>query len=60
MNEATVRFRVKLLVEMEIIFRFSDLLNPRKIGFTITGVIMVKIFPNYLSKLLIQYQNLVN
>lgn len=44
-NEATVRFRVKKLVEKQVIIQFSALLNPRKIGLAITGVIMAKVSP---------------
>ena len=44
-NEATVRFRVKKLVEKQVIIQFSALLNPRKIGLSITGVIMAKVSP---------------
>jgi len=44
-NEATVRFRVKKLVEKQVIIKFSALLNPRKIGLSITGVIMAKVSP---------------
>ncbi|MFW9875715.1 MAG: Lrp/AsnC family transcriptional regulator [Candidatus Thorarchaeota archaeon] len=44
-NEATIRFRVKKLVEKQVIIQFSALLNPRKIGLSITGIIMTKITP---------------
>lgn len=44
-NEATVRFRVKKLVKKQVIIQFSALLNPRKIGLSITGVIMAKVSP---------------
>ena len=49
-NEATVRFRVKKLVDKQVIFRFSALLNPRKIGLSITGIIMAKVNPKTLNE----------
>ncbi len=49
-NEATIRFRVKKLVDKQIIIRFSALLNPRKIGLSITGVIMAKVNPITLNE----------
>ena len=44
-NEATVRFRVKKLLDQEVIMRFSALLNPRKIGLAVTGIIMATVDP---------------
>ncbi|KKN50334.1 hypothetical protein LCGC14_0633850 [marine sediment metagenome] len=43
MNEATVRFRVKKLLDKEVIMQFSALLNPRKIGLAVTGIIMATV-----------------
>jgi Lrp/AsnC family transcriptional regulator for asnA, asnC and gidA len=42
-SEATVRYRVKNLIENGVISRFTVLLNPRKIGYPITGILLVKI-----------------
>ena len=44
-NEATIRFRVKKLLDKEVIMQFSALLNPRKIGLAVTGIIMATIDP---------------
>jgi DNA-binding Lrp family transcriptional regulator len=44
-SEATVRYRVKNLIENGVISRFTVLLNPRKIGYPITGILLVKIVP---------------
>ena len=44
-SEATVRYRVKNLIENGVISRFTVLLNPRKIGYPITGILLVKIAP---------------
>jgi Lrp/AsnC family transcriptional regulator for asnA, asnC and gidA len=45
MNEATVRYRVKQLMESGVITKFTALLNPVKIGFSTTGIMMVKTDP---------------
>jgi Lrp/AsnC family transcriptional regulator, regulator for asnA, asnC and gidA len=42
-NEATVRYRVKKLTDKGVITRFTVLLDPRKIGYSTTGIMMVKI-----------------
>ncbi|MCW4022835.1 MAG: Lrp/AsnC family transcriptional regulator [archaeon] len=44
-SEATVRYRVKKLVDSEVISKFTVLLDPRKIGYPATGILMVKIDP---------------
>jgi len=44
-SEATVRYRVKKLVDVGIISKFTVLLDPRKIGYPTTGILMVKIAP---------------
>ena len=41
--ESTVRFRVKRLVDRGIITRFTALINPRKAGFSIALIAMVKV-----------------
>ena len=42
-SEATVRYRVKKLIDNGVINKFTALLNPKKIGYSTTGVLMVKI-----------------
>lgn len=42
-NEATVRYRVKQLTDKGVITKFTILLDPRKIGYSTTGIMMVKI-----------------
>jgi Lrp/AsnC family transcriptional regulator for asnA, asnC and gidA len=49
-SEATVRFRVKKLLEKGVIIRFIALLNPRKIGLPITAIIMAKVDSNLLEE----------
>ena len=44
-SEATVRYRVKKLIEQEIIKRFTVLLDPTKFGYPTAGILMVKISP---------------
>jgi Lrp/AsnC family transcriptional regulator, regulator for asnA, asnC and gidA len=44
-SEATVRYRVKKLIDQEIIKRFTILLDPTKIGYPTVGILMVKISP---------------
>jgi Lrp/AsnC family transcriptional regulator for asnA, asnC and gidA len=45
-SEATVRYRVKKLVDAEVIKKFTVLLDPKKIGYLTTGILMVKIIPD--------------
>lgn len=49
-SEATVRFRVKKLVEKGVVTRFMAMLNPRKIGLPITATIVAKVEPTLLDK----------
>ena len=49
-SEATVRYRVKNLIENGVISRFTVLLNPRKIGYPITGILLVKIAPEHFDE----------
>ena len=49
-SEATVRYRVKNLIENGVISRFTVLLNPRKIGYPITGILLVKIAPAHFDE----------
>ncbi len=43
LDEATIRYRVKKLKEKGVITKFTALLDPAKIGFPVTAVIMIKI-----------------
>jgi len=49
-SEATVRYRVNKLVENGVISRFTVLLNPRKIGYPITGILLVKIATDHFDE----------
>lgn len=44
-NEATIRYRVKNLIDEGVITKFTALLDPTKIGFPITAIVMIKIDP---------------
>jgi Lrp/AsnC family transcriptional regulator for asnA, asnC and gidA len=46
LSEATVRYRVKKLIEAGIIKKFTVLLDPKKIGYLNTGILMVKLIPD--------------
>ncbi len=48
--EATVRFRVKRLVDEGVITRFAALLNPAKVGLGVSGAILLKIDPAHLEE----------
>jgi len=48
--EATVRFRVKRLIDNGVITRFAALLDPAKVGFGVSGAILLKIDPSYLEE----------
>lgn len=50
MSEATIRFRVKKLVKKGVIIRFIALLDPRKIGLSVTAIIMAKVDPTLLEE----------
>ncbi len=58
MNEATVRFRVKKLLDKEVIMHFSALLNPRKIGLAVTGIIMATVNPRQFKNIFKELGNL--
>ncbi len=47
--EATIRFRVKRLTERRVITRFVALLNPVKVGFMVSGAILIKIDPQLID-----------
>ncbi|MFQ5822415.1 MAG: Lrp/AsnC family transcriptional regulator [Candidatus Heimdallarchaeota archaeon] len=49
-SEATVRFRVKKLIKKGVITRFIALLDPRKIGLSVTAIIMAKVDPTLLEE----------
>ena len=48
--EATVRFRVKRLMDNGVITRFAALLDPAKVGFGVSGAILLKIDPAHLEE----------
>ena len=48
--EATIRFRIKRLVDNGVITRFTTLLDPAKVGFGVSGAILLKIEPSYLEE----------
>ena len=48
--EATVRFRVKRLTDNGVITRFAALLDPSKVGFGVSGAILLKIDPAFLEE----------
>ena len=50
--ESTIRYRVKRLVATKVIRKVIALVDPRKIGFDVSAVVMVKVDPNYLSEAL--------
>jgi Lrp/AsnC family transcriptional regulator for asnA, asnC and gidA len=49
-SEATVRFRVKKLIDKGVVTRFITLLDPRKIGVPITATIVAKVEQTLLDK----------
>jgi Lrp/AsnC family transcriptional regulator for asnA, asnC and gidA len=49
-SEATVRYRVKKLVDAGVISKFTVLLDPRKVGYPTTGLLMVKIAPDHFEE----------
>jgi Lrp/AsnC family transcriptional regulator, regulator for asnA, asnC and gidA len=42
-SEATIRYRVKQLEKSNVIKSYTTLLNPAKVGFSTTGIMMVKL-----------------
>jgi Lrp/AsnC family transcriptional regulator for asnA, asnC and gidA len=46
-DESTIRFRVKRLIRRGVIRRFTALLDPRKMGFSVTAVLMIKVNPKF-------------
>ena len=49
-SEATVRYRVKNLIDNGVISKFTALLDSKKIGYSTTGILMVKITPEHFEK----------
>ncbi|MFQ6065585.1 MAG: Lrp/AsnC family transcriptional regulator, partial [Candidatus Bathyarchaeia archaeon] len=49
-SEATIRFRVKKLIKKGVITRLIALLDPRKIGLSVTAIIMAKVDPTLLEE----------
>ena len=49
-SEATVRYRVKNLIDNGVINKFTVLLNPKKVGYFTTGILMVKIASDHFQK----------
>ncbi len=47
--EATLRFRVKRLEDNKVITRFAAILDPAKVGFGVSGAILLKIDPAHLE-----------
>ncbi len=50
LSEATVRYRVKKLVDSGVIKNFTVLLDPKKIGYLNTGILMVKLIPEFFEQ----------
>jgi len=48
--EATIRFRVKRLVNEGVIAKFTILLDPNKVGQRVSGAILLKIDPTHLEE----------
>ena len=57
-SEATVRYRIKKLTDSGIIKKFTILLDPKKIGYPTTGILMVKIAHGHFEKASKQISNL--
>jgi Lrp/AsnC family transcriptional regulator for asnA, asnC and gidA len=49
--EATIRFRVKRLIKKGIISGFIAVLNPMKIGYPVSGAILLKLDPLHLESI---------
>jgi Lrp/AsnC family transcriptional regulator for asnA, asnC and gidA len=58
-SEATVRYRVKNLVDNGVISKFTVLLDPKKIGYSTTGILMVKIASDNFEEASEQISNLL-
>ena len=49
-TEATVRFRIKRLLNKGVVLKFAALLDPEKAGFPVSGAILLKIDPEHLEE----------
>jgi Lrp/AsnC family leucine-responsive transcriptional regulator len=58
-SEATVRYRVKNLIDNGVINKFTVLLDSKKIGYPTTGILMVKIAPDNFEKTSEQISDLI-
>jgi Lrp/AsnC family transcriptional regulator for asnA, asnC and gidA len=58
-SEATVRYRVKNLIDDGVINKFTVLLDSKKIGYPTTGILMVKIASDYFEKTSMQISDLI-
>jgi len=47
--ESTVRYRVKRLLNAKVIRKVMALVDPRKVGFDVSAIVMVKVDPNYVG-----------
>ncbi len=48
--EATIRFRIKRLQDTKVITRFAAIVDPSKVGFAVSGAILLKIDPSHLEQ----------
>jgi Lrp/AsnC family transcriptional regulator for asnA, asnC and gidA len=58
-SEATVRYRIKNLIDDGVINKFTVLLDTKKIGYPTTGILMVKIAPDYFENTSEQISDLI-
>jgi DNA-binding Lrp family transcriptional regulator len=58
-SEATVRYRVKNLIDDGVINKFTVLLDSKKIGYPTTGILMVKIASDYFENTSEQISDLI-
>jgi Lrp/AsnC family transcriptional regulator for asnA, asnC and gidA len=49
LGETTVRYRINRLLREGVISRFSALLNPRRIGYPVDAILLVKTRPRHLQ-----------
>ena len=50
LGETTVRYRISRLVKEGVITRFSALLNPRRVGYPVDAILLVKTDPKRLQE----------
>jgi len=48
--EATIRFRIKRLQDAKVITRFAAMVDPSKVGYNVSGAILLKIDPAHLEQ----------